>query len=182
MDQGNLNILPWFLNGSKRFPFLFYAVLWWIWWYRNNAIFNASDPWLSEKIIALIRSSSEELHRIFVLQRMSSSSLLKLSWSPPFQAWDLGYRDVLCETDCHEAFILLKADNSATRNDVTELISRIHELLKCSWSVDTSLIQRTANALADALAKYVVLNGVVQVEWPMPSDDFQMLLQRDLEQ
>ncbi|MED6118442.1 hypothetical protein PIB30_002695 [Stylosanthes scabra] len=74
----------------------------------------------------------------------------------------------------------VQADTSAARNDIIDLINRIHELIKRSWRVEFSLIQRTANAVADALARYAILNGVVQVELLTPSDDFKMLLQRDL--
>ncbi|MED6179423.1 hypothetical protein PIB30_000535 [Stylosanthes scabra] len=86
-------------------------------------------------------------------------------WRGFLLVWDMWYRHVLCETDCHKAFVLLNADYSTARNDITDFISRIRELLKRFWRVEVSLIQRTANDVAGALAKYAIRNGVVQVEW-----------------
>ncbi|MED6189448.1 hypothetical protein PIB30_096074 [Stylosanthes scabra] len=100
-------------------------------------------------------------------------------WRGLILAWDMGFRDVCCETDCHEAFILLKNDTSAANNDVTELTRRSHALWKRSWRVELALIQRTANHVADALAKYAVVQNVDQVEWLIPNDDLKELLKHD---
>ncbi|MED6116738.1 hypothetical protein PIB30_102969 [Stylosanthes scabra] len=70
-------------------------------------------------------------------------------------------------------------DTSAANNDVTELTRRIHALMKCSWRVELALIQRTANHVADALAKYAVVQKVDQVEWLIPNDDVKELLKLD---
>ncbi|MED6225929.1 hypothetical protein PIB30_098310 [Stylosanthes scabra] len=162
----------------------------------------------AKQVVALILSSSEELHRVFHLQSLSYSSLLKLSWSSPPQGsvtvnsdacymssydimgfgcairdwkgtWKKGCADVCCETDCHEAFILLKNDTSAANNDVTELTRRIHALMKRSWRVELALIQRTANHVADALAKYAVVQNIDQVEWLIPNNNVKELLKYD---
>ncbi|MED6225293.1 hypothetical protein PIB30_092356, partial [Stylosanthes scabra] len=100
-------------------------------------------------------------------------------WRGLILAWDLDFRDIWCETDCHETFILLKNDTTAANNDVTELTTRIHALIKRSWRVELSLIQQTANHVADALAKYAVLQSVDQVEWLIPNDDVKELLKHD---
>ncbi|MED6116576.1 hypothetical protein PIB30_101522, partial [Stylosanthes scabra] len=52
----------------------------------------------------------------------------------------------------------------------------IHELMRRSWRVEIFLIQRSANVIADALAKYAVLNGIDQVEWLIPREDIKLLL------
>ncbi|MED6138414.1 hypothetical protein PIB30_074034 [Stylosanthes scabra] len=177
--------MSWFLNGSKQQPFLFFSALWWIWRYRNNAIFNTVDPWLPEKVIALIRSSSEELLRVFHLQRLSCSSTLKLSWTSPAQGtvtvnsdvcyiesygtmgfgcvirdwkgdWKKGCAGSIPPSGILQAFILLNADTFAANNE------------------------RFANSVADALAKYAVVHGVYQVEWLIPRDDIKELLKRDM--
>ncbi|MED6200842.1 hypothetical protein PIB30_089228 [Stylosanthes scabra] len=70
-------------------------------------------------------------------------------------------------------------DTSAANNDVTELITRIHAQMKRSWRVEFALIQRTANHVADALAKYAVVHNVDQVEWLIPNDDMKELLKHD---
>ncbi|MED6164063.1 hypothetical protein PIB30_086146 [Stylosanthes scabra] len=100
-------------------------------------------------------------------------------WRGLILAWDMGFRDVCCETDCHEAFILLKNDTFAVNNNVTELTRRIYDLMKRSWRVELALIQRTANHVADALAKYAVVQNVDQVEWLIPNDDVKELLKHD---
>ncbi|MED6115997.1 hypothetical protein PIB30_095958 [Stylosanthes scabra] len=100
-------------------------------------------------------------------------------WRGLILAWDMGFIDVCCETDCHEAFILLTNDTTAANNDVTELTRRIHALMKRSWRVELALIQRTANHVADALAKYAVVQNVDQVEWLIPNDDVKELLKHD---
>ncbi|MED6223855.1 hypothetical protein PIB30_078207 [Stylosanthes scabra] len=56
------------------------------------------------------------------------------------------------------------ADTSAAHNGVTDLIRRIHDLMGRDWRVELSLIQRTANSVADALAKYAVEYGIDQLE------------------
>ncbi|MED6123487.1 hypothetical protein PIB30_049567 [Stylosanthes scabra] len=72
-----------------------------------------------------------------------------------------------------------KNDTSAANNDVTELTRRIHALMKRSWRVELALIQRIANHVADALAKYAVVQNVDQVQWLIPNDDVNELLKHD---
>ncbi|MED6177132.1 hypothetical protein PIB30_095039 [Stylosanthes scabra] len=48
------------------------------------------------------------------------------------------------------------ADTSAAHNGVTDLIRRIHDLMRRDWRVELSLIQKTSNSVADTLAKYAV--------------------------
>ncbi|MED6173226.1 hypothetical protein PIB30_057293 [Stylosanthes scabra] len=139
------------------------------------------DLWLLEKVMALIRYSESEMHKIFFLQENSISFLVVLKWNPPticdvkvncdasrldhdgaidfgcgelfaiwrglLLAWDGGYREVFCETDCYEAFILVKESSSTS----------------------------------DALAKYAVQHGIQHVEWLIPKDDFRLLLMNDLD-
>ncbi|MED6211672.1 hypothetical protein PIB30_075986 [Stylosanthes scabra] len=90
-------------------------------------------------------------------------------------------KDIWCEIDCHEAYILLKADTSAANNEATDLIRRIHDLMRHTWRVEISLIQRSANVVADALAKYAVLHGVDQVQLLIPRYDIKELLKQDME-
>ncbi|MED6224309.1 hypothetical protein PIB30_082748 [Stylosanthes scabra] len=70
-------------------------------------------------------------------------------------------------------------DTSAANNDVTELTRMIHALMKRSWRVEFALIQRTANHVADTLAKYAVVQNVDQVKWLIPNDDLKELLKHD---
>ncbi|MED6172913.1 hypothetical protein PIB30_054329 [Stylosanthes scabra] len=70
--------------------------------------------------------------------------------------WETGFKEVLCETDCHEAFSLLKDTLIVVCSEASDLILRIRELLHCSWRAEIALIQRTANCIADALAKHTL--------------------------
>ncbi|MED6136740.1 hypothetical protein PIB30_058635, partial [Stylosanthes scabra] len=52
--------------------------------------------------------------------------------------------------------------------------------IKRQRRVQIVLIQRTANRVADALAKFAVCNGIHHVDWLQPSDDLKVLLQHDI--
>ncbi|MED6223496.1 hypothetical protein PIB30_074483 [Stylosanthes scabra] len=78
---------------------------------------------------------------------------------PPL-VWEAGFKEVLCETDCHEAFMLLKDTLIFVCSEASDLILRIRELLHRPWRTEVVLIQRTANCVADALAKYAIKQGI----------------------
>ncbi|MED6182061.1 hypothetical protein PIB30_025137 [Stylosanthes scabra] len=56
----------------------------------------------------------------------------------------------------------------------------IQDLLKRSWRAELALIQRDANSVADGMAKHAIRHGVQYAEWLSPSDDFRLLLDKDV--
>ncbi|MED6200912.1 hypothetical protein PIB30_089955, partial [Stylosanthes scabra] len=72
------------------------------------------------------------------------------------------------------------ADTSAAHNGVTDMISRIQDLMRRDWRVELFLIQRSANSVADTLAKYAVVHEIDQLEWIVPNDDMKELLKHDI--
>ncbi|MED6196894.1 hypothetical protein PIB30_051597 [Stylosanthes scabra] len=101
-------------------------------------------------------------------------------WRGLMLASELDYKDVLCETDCHEAFILINDSVLSSFNEMSCLIRRIKDLLQRQWRVQIVLIQRTANRVADALAKFAICNGIHHADWLQPWDDLKVLLQHDI--
>ena len=50
-------------------------------------------------------------------------------------AWDRGYRDLICETDCHHAFKLLHYPHFSKSNILDVVLFEIQGLLKRQWRV-----------------------------------------------
>ncbi|XP_057746710.1 uncharacterized protein LOC130965976 [Arachis stenosperma] len=94
-------------------------------------------------------------------------------------AWEVGFREVTCETDCLDAFILVNDRNNQVPSSDNDLVTKIKEVLRWNWRVEVNLIQRDANQVADALAKYAASNYIQQLEWNEPWEDLKVLLQRD---
>ncbi|MED6137011.1 hypothetical protein PIB30_061013 [Stylosanthes scabra] len=95
---------------------------------------------------------------------------------------DIGFGCVIRDChDCHEAFILLQEYSVLPSNDTSDLIRRIKELLHRQWRVEIHLIQRTANKIADAVAKHALAKRITHADWPVPWDGLRDLLQQDLE-
>lgn len=65
-------------------------------------------------------------------------------------AWDRGYRDVICNTDCSD---LLKALEDDERRQFLPILGEIRDLTSRSWNVSLSGISRDCNLPADWLAK-----------------------------
>lgn len=65
-------------------------------------------------------------------------------------AWDRGYRDVICNTDCSD---LLKALEDDERRQFLPILGEIRDLTSRSWNVSLSVINRDCNLPADWLAK-----------------------------
>ncbi|MED6126691.1 hypothetical protein PIB30_080799 [Stylosanthes scabra] len=73
-------------------------------------------------------------------------------------AWKASFKEVYCDTDCHEAYVLLKDSN----------------IPLCSQE------NRTANRVADAMAKHATTHGVHYAEWLSPWEDLRELINLDV--
>ncbi|MED6110294.1 hypothetical protein PIB30_041567, partial [Stylosanthes scabra] len=74
-------------------------------------------------------------------------------------AWEAGFKEVYCETDCHEAYVLLKDSNIPFCSQESVFISKIQHILLWPWRIELNLIQRTAN-VADAMTKHATIHGM----------------------
>ncbi|MED6195033.1 hypothetical protein PIB30_034269 [Stylosanthes scabra] len=95
-------------------------------------------------------------------------------------AWEAGFKEVYCETDCYEAYVLLKDSNIPFYSEESVLISRIQNILLWPWRVELNLFQRTANRVADAMVKHATIHVVHYTEWLLPWDDLRELINLDV--
>ncbi|KAL4321932.1 hypothetical protein AHAS_Ahas14G0159900 [Arachis hypogaea] len=85
-------------------------------------------------------------------------------WRGLVMAWDCECKEVICETDNLDAFLLVsRGTTSMIRND-SGMLDKIKEMLQRNWTATLVLIQRTANKAADLMAKTAVLNKQVYLE------------------
>ncbi|KAL4293782.1 hypothetical protein AHAS_Ahas18G0162500 [Arachis hypogaea] len=85
-------------------------------------------------------------------------------WRGLVMAWDCECKEVICETDNLDAFLLVsRSTTSMIRND-SGLLDKIKEMLQRNWTATLVLIQRTANKAADLMAKTAILNKQVYLE------------------
>ncbi|MED6125224.1 hypothetical protein PIB30_066614 [Stylosanthes scabra] len=153
--------------------------------YRNNAIFNQHDPWAPANItFDWIPPAASAVKLNCDASTISASSVLGdellAIWKDLLLEWEAGYKEIICETDCHETYILLKDHNIPFCSAESILILRIQEILLRPWRVELALIQRTANQVADALAKHAIKQRLVYVEWLLPWDDVQHNIDLDM--
>ncbi|KAL4343881.1 hypothetical protein AHAS_Ahas11G0122700 [Arachis hypogaea] len=84
-------------------------------------------------------------------------------WRGLIMAWNCECKEVICETDNLDAFLLVsQGTTSMIRND-SDLLDKIKEMLQRNWTATLVLIQRTANKAADLMAKTAVLNNQASI-------------------
>ncbi|QHO23420.1 Aspartate--tRNA ligase 2, cytoplasmic [Arachis hypogaea] len=89
-------------------------------------------------------------------------------WRGYLLAWDVGQRDVICETDCVEAFNLVTQDGFGF---IDPLVLKIRDIMHWNWRVDFRLIMRDANTVADTMAKMAIKLQLSHVELLSPWED-----------
>ncbi|MED6140124.1 hypothetical protein PIB30_090114, partial [Stylosanthes scabra] len=80
-------------------------------------------------------------------------------------AWECGCKEVICETDYLDAYLLITQDQNLSNSDLSDLLYKIHDVLKWNWSVIVTLIQRTANSAADHMARRATSLQHYYSEW-----------------
>ncbi|MED6139027.1 hypothetical protein PIB30_079972 [Stylosanthes scabra] len=63
---------------------------------------------------------------------------------------------------------------------LSDWVLRVKDIIQRQWSVCIVLIQRSANSVADPLAKNAATGQLTYSEWSSPSDDLLALLQKDI--
>ncbi|MED6207813.1 hypothetical protein PIB30_039189 [Stylosanthes scabra] len=145
-------------------------------WLRNNDVFSPGNSWSLEKIAALNRHSASEcaflsssrnpsfflhfgtlLGFVFVvaLEVFGLNPVLRVSF------WRYGM-------DCVHVY------------NHQNLVWKIKDIIQRHWSVRILLIQRSANSVANSLAKNAATSQLAYSEWSTPSVDLLGLLQQDL--
>ena len=97
-------------------------------------------------------------------------------WRGYLLAWDVDQRDVICETDCVEAFNLVTQDGFGF---IDPLVLKIRDIMHWNWRVDFRLIMRDANTVADTMAKMAMKLQLSHVELLSPWEEFKSSLKRD---
>ncbi|MED6182139.1 hypothetical protein PIB30_025856 [Stylosanthes scabra] len=105
---------------------------------------------------------------------------IKRIWKGLLLAWEAGYKEVYCETDCHEAYVLLKDFNIPSCSEESALVLKTQQILLRPWRVEVALIQRNANRVADAMAKHAIIHGVHYAEWLLPWEDLRCAINLDI--
>ncbi|MED6205429.1 hypothetical protein PIB30_118394 [Stylosanthes scabra] len=97
-------------------------------------------------------------------------------WRGLFLAWECGYRDVCCETDCLDAFLAAQLHFNPNHAADTDLIVKIQDILLWNWNAKMVLIQRTTNKTAVYLAKYALESSMKYVELLEPLSNMRSVL------
>ncbi|MED6172949.1 hypothetical protein PIB30_054693 [Stylosanthes scabra] len=148
-----------------RNSILFASALWWIWRDRNNDVFDSSNSWSIDKVLFLIRHSTADLVRFSSLLGSLNQHHVICNWSPPplntvkvncdgtiteesilrcelfaiwrglVLVWENDYRQVICETDSLECFLIIQSNNSAMNQEARDLQLKINEILHRDWTV-----------------------------------------------
>ncbi|MED6114042.1 hypothetical protein PIB30_076485 [Stylosanthes scabra] len=100
-------------------------------------------------------------------------------WKGLLLARSAGYKNIICEMDCLDALQLIQLDYSPSTVE-HDLVSKIKENLLQNWSVQLSLIQRSANSVADYMARFASTTQHGYREWSTPSHEIHDRVQHDL--
>ncbi|MED6209611.1 hypothetical protein PIB30_056465 [Stylosanthes scabra] len=93
-------------------------------------------------------------------------------WSP----LKCGYRDVCCEIDSLDTFLAAQLHFNPDHVADADLIVKIHEIFHWNWNAQLILIQRTASAATDSLAKHAIETTEEYVELLEPLHYMRSLL------
>ncbi|MED6203836.1 hypothetical protein PIB30_003125 [Stylosanthes scabra] len=95
-------------------------------------------------------------------------------------AWENGFREVICETDNIEVYMIAHKVQDIGTGLNLDLTSKIRDLLHRNWWIEIRLIQRTANCVADAMAKTAARHHYPHMEWLQSWSDLIPVLRQDL--
>ncbi|QHN83565.1 uncharacterized protein DS421_20g705850 [Arachis hypogaea] len=101
-------------------------------------------------------------------------------WRGLFLAWESGFREVICETDCLEALFLVNQRMLGKDIPEWDLAKHIQEVMNWNWRVSILLIQRTANSVADCMAKAAASVADIHSNWSQPWSELQHLIYLDM--
>ncbi|KAL4276453.1 hypothetical protein AHAS_Ahas20G0208700 [Arachis hypogaea] len=100
-------------------------------------------------------------------------------WRGLVMAWDCEYKEVICETDNLDAFLLVSRGTTSMITNDSDLLGKIKEMLQRNWTATLVLIQRTANRAADLMAKTAALNKQVYLEWLQPPNNLDIIIREE---
>ncbi|KAL4295023.1 hypothetical protein AHAS_Ahas18G0286600 [Arachis hypogaea] len=100
-------------------------------------------------------------------------------WRGLVMAWDCEYKEVICETDNLDAFLLVSRGTTNMITNDSDLLGKIKEMLQRNWTATLVLIQRTANRAADLMAKTAALNKQVYLEWLQPPNNLDIIIREE---
>ena len=101
-------------------------------------------------------------------------------WRGLLLAWESGFREVICETDCLEALFLVNQRMLSKDIPEWDLAKHIQEVMNWNWRVSILLIQRTANSVADCMAKAAASVADIHSNWSQPWSELQHLIDLDM--
>ncbi|MED6133620.1 hypothetical protein PIB30_029792 [Stylosanthes scabra] len=101
-------------------------------------------------------------------------------WHGLVLAWECGLKEIVCETDYLEAYLLVTRDNINMAMECSDLVLMIREVIQRNWVVVVKLIHRTANDVADYLAKQSARQCQPYVELLASNSVLENILAKDL--
>jgi ribonuclease HI len=69
-------------------------------------------------------------------------------------SWSLGYRVIICESDCAELVNLVTLNSNIGRHWLKDIIVNLRTALTWEWEITINHIPRGRNEIADALARH----------------------------
>ena len=94
-------------------------------------------------------------------------------------AWNLGFKYILCYTDCVRVTEVLGTDVDICNYWDRELIVRLRNTLRKEWKVLIEYLPRDRNNTADFMARQASRDASVHQTWTVPSTSIITALLRD---
>ncbi|XP_072058259.1 uncharacterized protein [Arachis hypogaea] len=100
-------------------------------------------------------------------------------WIGLVMAWDCECKEVICEIDNRDMFLLVSRDTTSMIRNDSDLLDKIKEMLQRNWTATLVFIQCTANRAADLMAKTTTLNKQVYLEWLLPPNNLDIIIREE---
>ncbi|XP_057458837.1 uncharacterized protein LOC130749483 [Lotus japonicus] len=94
--------------------------------------------------------------------------------------WELGFRKVVCFTDCVELVDVVTGAQNVCHFWHRDVIMQVREMLQSSWQISVRHISRERNMVADALAKFTTRTRCSWRVWRLPPSMVVPLLCQDV--
>ncbi|MED6135852.1 hypothetical protein PIB30_050513 [Stylosanthes scabra] len=86
-------------------------------------------------------------------------------WRGLLLAWENSHREIICETDNIDLFRFAQWPYRDFGANSMDLITKIQDILSRNWTVHVNFIQRSANQVADFMAKEAAVKRLPHAEW-----------------
>ncbi|XP_025625562.1 uncharacterized protein [Arachis hypogaea] len=100
-------------------------------------------------------------------------------WRELVMAWDCESKEVICEIDNLDVFLLVSRDTTSIIRNDSDLLDKIKDMVQRNRIATLVLIQRTANRATDLMAKTAVLNKQVYLKCLLLPNNLDIIIRKE---